>query len=124
MGQMSIAKVVMRSFASRPATRLYPFEKRPAFNNTRGSISIDISRCIFCSICQKKCPTDAIVVTKESKDWEIDRLRCITCNACVEACPKKCLTMETQYSAGVTQRGAMDKVHQEEKVKADTAPAV
>jgi formate hydrogenlyase subunit 6/NADH:ubiquinone oxidoreductase subunit I len=118
MGHMSFAQKVLQSVVSRPATRLYPFEKRPFFNKTRGSISIDIDKCIFCSICQKKCPTDAIVVTKASKDWEIDRLRCIACSACVEACPKKCLAMENQYSAAVVKKGAMDKVHQEEKAVA------
>jgi ech hydrogenase subunit F len=117
MAQMSIAKVVMRSALSRPATRLYPFEKRPFYKNTRGSISIDISKCIFCSICQKKCPTDAIVVKKDEKSWQINRLRCITCNACVDACPKKCLNMDAMYSPGVVIKGADDKVTQEAKPK-------
>jgi ech hydrogenase subunit F len=117
MGYMSIAKVVLRSVLSRPATRLYPFEKRTSYKNTRGSISIEIDKCIFCGICQKKCPTDAIIVTKVSKDWQINRLRCIACSACVEACPKKCLIMENMYSPAVVVKGADDKVHQEEKAK-------
>ena len=94
MAQMSIGKVIARWVLSRPATRLYPFEKRSFYKNTRGSIAIEIDKCIFCGICQKKCPTQAIIVTKAAKDWQINRLRCITCNACVEACPKDCLTMK------------------------------
>jgi ech hydrogenase subunit F len=117
MSQMKFAKVIARSAVSRPATRLYPFEKRPFFKNTRGSVSIEIDRCIFCGICEKKCPTDAIKVTKASKDWEINRLRCISCNACVEACPKKCLAMENMYSPAVVTKGADDKFHQVEKPK-------
>jgi len=62
MSIMKITKVVLRSVLSRPATRLYPFVKRPFFKNTRGHISIDIEKCIFCGICQKKCPSDAILV--------------------------------------------------------------
>jgi formate hydrogenlyase subunit 6/NADH:ubiquinone oxidoreductase subunit I len=78
---------------------MYPLVKRDFAPKTRGSIRIEIDKCIFCGICQRKCPTQAIVVTKETKHWDIDRFRCIICNACVEACPKKCLFTEGQYSA-------------------------
>jgi ech hydrogenase subunit F len=121
MAQMSIGKIVARWALSRPATRLYPFEKRAFYKNTRGAISIEIDKCIFCGICQKKCPTQAIIVTKPTKDWQINRLRCIACNACVEACPKKCLAMENMYSPAVVVKGADDKFHQEEKAKTDTS---
>ena len=65
------------------------------------SVSIEIDKCIFCGICQKRCPTDAIVVNTASKAWLINRLRCIACSACVDACPKKCLAMENMYSTAV-----------------------
>jgi ech hydrogenase subunit F len=117
MAQMSLGKVVGRWMMSRPATRLYPFEKRTPYKITRGSISIEIDKCIFCGICQKKCPSVAITVTKATKDWQINRLRCIACNACVEACPKKCLNMENMYSPAVVVKGADDTFHQEEKAK-------
>ncbi len=115
MSQMSIGKVVSRSALSRPATRLYPFEKRPFYKNTRGAVAIDIDRCILCGICQKRCPTQAITVTKAAKDWQINRLRCISCGACVDACPKKCLWLENKYSPAVVLKGADDIVHQEDK---------
>lgn len=115
MSQMSIGKVVSRSFLSRPATRLYPFEKRPFYKATRGAVAIDIEKCILCGICQKRCPTAAITVTKATKDWQINRLRCISCGACVDACPKKCLWLENMYSPAVVQKGADDKFHQLDK---------
>jgi len=115
MSIMKITKVVLRSVLSRPATRLYPFVKRPFFKNTRGHIFIDIEKCIFCGICQKKCPSDAILVTKASKEWQIDRLKCISCSACVEACPKKCLSMENEYSSAVIKKDDVDKFKQKEK---------
>jgi len=121
MAQMSIAKVVAKWALSRPATRLYPFQKRPSYKNTRGSISIEMDKCILCGICQKKCPTQAIIVTKATKDWQINRLRCIACNACVEACPKKCLIMENMYSPAVVVKGEDDKFHQADKPKAEVA---
>jgi formate hydrogenlyase subunit 6/NADH:ubiquinone oxidoreductase subunit I len=105
MATLGIIKIVMGWAFSKPATRLYPFVKREPFANSRGSIAIEIEKCSMCTLCQKKCPTDAIIVKRQEKIWEIDRLRCISCAACVDACPKKCLTMITAYSPSVSQRG-------------------
>jgi formate hydrogenlyase subunit 6/NADH:ubiquinone oxidoreductase subunit I len=52
-------------------------------------------------LCQRRCPSDAIIVTKPQKEWRIDRLRCVICNACVEACPVKCLRTVNVYSPSV-----------------------
>ena len=71
---------------------------------TRGKVEIDINKCIFCGMCARRCPTDAIVVTKDCKEWQIDRLKCCTCNLCVEICPVKCLRMENQYSPIVSDK--------------------
>jgi ech hydrogenase subunit F len=98
MAHLTLGGIVARSALSKYATRLYPFEKRPAYATTRGHIANDINLCIFCSLCQKKCPTHAITVTKAEKIWTIDRMKCIQCGACVDACPKKCLTMENSYA--------------------------
>jgi formate hydrogenlyase subunit 6/NADH:ubiquinone oxidoreductase subunit I len=100
MSLFSMTGTVLRNLFSRPATRRYPRPLREAHRvtGTRGSIAIDIDACIFCGACAKRCPTDAIVVTKPDRDWTIDRLRCCTCNACVEVCPKKCLVMDVRYT--------------------------
>ena len=104
---MALAKMadkVLHNLFSKPSTRMYPFKIRDFYKNTRGKIAIDIKLCIFCGICQKKCPTGAIEVNREAKKWEINRLRCITCSACVEACPKKCLFSENQYNESVVEK--------------------
>jgi Formate hydrogenlyase subunit 6/NADH:ubiquinone oxidoreductase 23 kD subunit (chain I) len=105
MGSFGIFKMVTGWALQKPATRLYPFVKREPYANTRGSIEIDIQKCTFCTLCQKKCPTEAIVVKKPEKTWEIDRLRCISCGACVDTCPRKCLLMLQAYSPSVTAKG-------------------
>jgi ech hydrogenase subunit F len=100
----SLAKTVLKSLFKKPVTVQYPFGPRTYFKGTRGSIDIVIAQCIFCGICQRKCPTGAIKVDKAAKKWIINRLRCISCKGCVEVCPKKCLTQNNQYSPSVVEK--------------------
>jgi ech hydrogenase subunit F len=106
MSVFLMTRTVLRNLFSRPATRLYPTRlKEPhRASKSRGHIVIAIDICIFCGACAKRCPTDAIVVTKPRKEWSIDRLRCCTCNACVEVCPVKCLSMDSRYTAPTVTR--------------------
>ena len=83
---------------SKPATHMYPILKRDFQERTRGHIQIDIDSCIFCSICQKKCPADAILVSREEKSWTIQRMQCVQCNYCIEVCPKDCLVNKPEYT--------------------------
>ena len=118
MSFMSMSKIVLPFSLHKPATRRYPFEKREPFPATRGHIAIDVDACILCGLCQKRCPSDAIVVDKPNKSWIIDRLRCVQCNACVEVCPKKCLVMERTYSPSVTAKSVDSFVQGQQKQKA------
>ncbi len=108
------AKTVTTNLLRGPATLMYPTKKRIYTTITRGRIFNDIDRCIFCGLCGKRCPTYAIIVAKESKDWQIDRLKCCMCNLCVEVCPVKCLLTENHYFPPVLERIlAICKRHQE-----------
>ncbi len=97
----SMLKTTIVNLFSKPATILYPFVQKTVYDATRGKIGIEVEKCIFCSLCQKKCPTAAISVLKSESSWTIERLRCITCGACVDACPKKCLIMTHERSEPV-----------------------
>jgi ech hydrogenase subunit F len=104
MKWFTMTKTVTKNLVNGPSTLMYPKRKRVFTKITRGRVENDIDKCIFCSICSKRCPTYALVVTKESKEWEIDCLKCCTCNLCVEVCPKKCLSMDNHYSPPVTEK--------------------
>lgn len=93
-----IGKIVLSSLFKKPATLMYPAAPAHLQPITRGHIEIDIDSCIFCGICSRKCPADAIAVNRTEKTWNIERMRCIQCNCCTEVCPKKCLRMENAYT--------------------------
>ena len=102
MSFLSMTKTLFKNLFRSPYTVEYPIVKKEKFERTRGSIDIDIDTCIFCGICQRRCPTGAINVDKAGKMWSIDRLNCIQCGYCCEVCPKKCLSMEQQYTYPAT----------------------
>ncbi|MCR4436724.1 MAG: 4Fe-4S dicluster domain-containing protein [Clostridiales bacterium] len=89
---------IFKNLGSKPATRMYPFEKRTPYKNARGRVEgVAIENCIFCGICAKRCPSDAITVKKEEKSWELDPFKCIICGVCAESCPKKCISMGEEH---------------------------
>lgn len=88
---------ILKNAVSKPATRLYPFEQREVPEGVRGHLEMDVSTCTFCTLCARRCPTNAIVVTREPKSWTLDPYACIVCGACVEACPKDCLRLDKDH---------------------------
>lgn len=100
----TMTKTITWNLFTGPATLMYPKRVRIFPLITRGKIVNAIDRCIFCGLCSRRCPTYAIVVSKENKEWEIDRLKCCICNLCVEVCPTKCLSTDNHYALSVTGR--------------------
>jgi formate hydrogenlyase subunit 6/NADH:ubiquinone oxidoreductase subunit I len=117
MGTFRIGKVVLRSLFKKPATLMYPVVPRAWQELTRGSIGIDEASCILCGICAKKCPTNAIAVSRTERIWAIERMQCIQCGNCVDTCPKKCLLMLPEYTAPDTVK-ILDSVSVPEQPKA------
>ncbi|MEI6603378.1 MAG: 4Fe-4S binding protein [Clostridia bacterium] len=96
---------IVKNLFSKPATRNYPFVVREVPVNARGHISgIDPEACIYCGICQRKCPSDAIVVDKVNRTWEIETYRCIVCSECVTVCPKQCIYMDAKHLTSSTKQ--------------------
>jgi ech hydrogenase subunit F len=99
MSFFSMTKTVVQNLLAGPATRAYPFVTRPSYPNTRGHVEITIEKCIFCGICQKRCPTQAIVVDRATRKWTINRFACTACGNCIDNCPKDCLANGNKYTA-------------------------
>jgi formate hydrogenlyase subunit 6/NADH:ubiquinone oxidoreductase subunit I len=61
-----------------------PIPEKPA-----GKVVNDISKCILCGLCARKCPQECITVDRTGeKTWSINRDKCVQCGACVDACLK------------------------------------
>ncbi len=104
MAFFEMVKTALKTVIHRPVTILYPAQAAKKTPISRGHVTIDESRCISCGTCQRKCPSQAILISKEAKTWQIDRFRCVVCNSCVDTCPVKCLSMDTQYTSPVIAR--------------------
>lgn len=92
-----LAGSIFSKLFSRPDTRRYPQQKHVPIAGARGHIDIDIEKCIFCGACQKRCPSNALEVTRAPKSWTLNRYACIICGYCVEVCPKKCILMHERH---------------------------
>lgn len=51
----------------------------------------DPARCVYCTLCAKKCPVQALTVDRAAKTWVLDEDKCIACGTCAQACPKNCI---------------------------------
>ena len=99
MSYFRMTKTLFRNLLHGPYTSKYPLQPKENFERTRGRIEIDIDQCIFCGMCERRCPTGAIKVSKQDTSWSIERFGCIQCGYCSEVCPKKCLRMDNRYTA-------------------------
>jgi formate hydrogenlyase subunit 6/NADH:ubiquinone oxidoreductase subunit I len=99
----------LRNLASRPATRRYPSVKRVRPADARGRLAVDIPTCVFCGLCVRRCPCEAITVSKDDKLFTVEMLRCIHCAACVDACNKGTLRMVPETTPVQEQRGLVDR---------------
>lgn len=62
---------------------------QPIPEKEAGKVTVDISKCILCGLCSRKCPQECITVDRTGeKTWSIDRDKCVQCGACIDACIK------------------------------------
>ena len=59
----------------------------------QGHIINDFSKCCYCSICESKCPIDAIKVDSVLSQWKINYEKCVRCRKCLKHCPKKSISL-------------------------------
>ncbi|NOX19990.1 MAG: NADH-quinone oxidoreductase subunit NuoI [Nitrospirae bacterium] len=115
-----LALTLSRLF-TKPVTRRYPKEKRPAELGFRGLHALvrnpatGEAKCVGCGLCAAICPSRCIYIyTTEGPDhkkvverYEIEVLRCVYCAFCVEACPFGAVVLTPHYEYSDYSREAL-----------------
>ena len=68
-------------------------EKKADAASGEDKLTCDLDVCVYCGLCAKNCPCDALTVDRKEKVWKVDEDACVKCGACVDKCPKKCLSL-------------------------------
>ena len=80
-----------------------PAPKKPAANAEEPASTVkprddglpvtDPAKCVYCTLCAKKCPAGALTVDRKEKIWKLDEDKCIGCGTCHDVCPKTAIVM-------------------------------
>ena len=58
-----------------------------------GKPTQDPNKCIYCTICARKCPGEALTVDRKEKIWKLDEDKCVACGTCADVCPKNAIVI-------------------------------
>lgn len=78
--------------AEAPAESAAPEAEAPKPRDDGKPVS-DPNKCVYCTLCAKKCPAGALEVDRVAKTWKLDEDKCVACGTCAEVCPKNAIIM-------------------------------
>jgi formate hydrogenlyase subunit 6/NADH:ubiquinone oxidoreductase subunit I len=120
---------LLRNLATRPVTRLYPFEPAVVPDGFRGTPRFSAERCVGCMLCVKDCPSDALHINvelipsaepvvegrpapKPQKRFAMELYldRCVHCARCAEVCAKDAIALDGEFEVAAFTRDAFHRV--------------
>ena len=101
---MKILPQAIKNIFKKPFTHRYPYEPMILTPGARGDFTWTREKCIFCQICERVCPAEAIKINKEKKVYEMDNGKCVFCGTCEENCPTKAIHFKEQLASVDTKR--------------------
>jgi ech hydrogenase subunit F len=95
---MTMLSTVIKNLISRPDTTKYPNAAPDIPEGNRGRVDWNMESCVFCGLCEKRCPALAVSMDKSSGIILLHVHRCISCGVCIDVCPKDAISMTSEYS--------------------------
>ncbi len=112
---MRLAGEALKNIFRRTFTQKYPKVKPPIPEGLRGCVEHDAKKCIYCGMCAKYCPSNAIEVDAKRGIWRFDLGRCLRCGQCEEVCRymvrKNAIRMSPEFEHADRKREGMITVH-------------
>jgi len=91
---MRILRDVITSLLKKPFTTKYPKEKLKVPKRFRTRMhNWSREKCIWCKLCERSCPTEAITIDKNKKTYQVNLSKCIFCKVCEEVCPTDAINL-------------------------------
>uniref|UniRef100_A0A7C3J4B0 4Fe-4S dicluster domain-containing protein n=1 Tax=Candidatus Methanomethylicus mesodigestus TaxID=1867258 RepID=A0A7C3J4B0_9CREN len=110
---MSIFLEACRSLLKPKATLRYPLGGKDSLqipDGYRGKMALKREACIGCTICEKDCPSSAIIIITDQKGkrpvFYLDR--CMFCGQCKESCPTKAISFTKDFENASYDRKTME----------------
>jgi formate hydrogenlyase subunit 6/NADH:ubiquinone oxidoreductase subunit I len=101
---------VFPNLFNKPATELYPFVKPALVPGFRGRIAFSADNCTGCKLCERDCPSNAIVILEVAKKVykaEFDLSKCIYCAQCVDSCRRGSLEVTQDFELAAVDRTSL-----------------
>jgi formate hydrogenlyase subunit 6 len=112
---MGLVKTALGNLARRRFTQRYPKEKPKVPDDLRGKLYHDKDKCIYCGLCAKYCPSNAITVDPKEKTWTHDLGKCLFCAQCEETCRllarKDAIKMSPEFELATYNKKSMVRTH-------------
>ena len=87
----------------------YPDVHYVPYDGHLGTPLVDEAKCISDKVCERICPTAAILVT--SDQLTIDLGLCIFCGECARACPHQAIIMSKEFELASKRREGLVRVY-------------
>ncbi|MFQ6094783.1 MAG: 4Fe-4S binding protein [Candidatus Bathyarchaeia archaeon] len=106
---MAMEGNLLQNLMKKPITRRFPYDRAQPVKGMRGKVTVEIEKCIGCTLCERICPSRAIEVIGKGRSAEITYHvgRCLFCGECVDVCPTEAIKTTKEFELAFTRPSSM-----------------